>query len=92
MWDELYQQALEKGWEKLQNIPGVITGFHSTIDGLKRVDENLIAELLKQFPELKTLPEEPTSTIGKPLDFLTDLLVSIKNGLAYQRMIEDEKT
>jgi len=92
VWDELYKQALEKGWERLQNIPGVIAGFHSTIDGLKRVDENLITRLLKQFPELKTLPEEPTSTISKPLDLLIDLLISVREGLAYQRMIEDETT
>ena len=92
MWDELYDQALKKGWEKLQNIPGVITGFHSTIDGLKRIDQSLINKLLNRSPEFKVLPDEPTSTISKPLDLLANLFISIREGLAYQRMIEDETT
>ena len=92
MWDELFEQAFRKEWEKLRNIPGVITGFHSTIDGLKKVDQTLIDRLLQQFPDFKVLSEEPTSVIRKPSDLLTDLLISIREGLAYQRMIEDETT
>lgn len=92
MWEELYREALEDGWKKLQRIPGVITGFHSTIDGLKRVDEILLKKLLEQFPHIKELPNEPTSVIRTPEDFMTDLLISIREGLAYQRMIENEET
>ncbi len=92
MWEELYKEALEKGWKKLQEIPGVITGFHSTIDGLKRVDEDLIKKLLAQCPRIKNIPNEPTSVIGSPEDLIIDLLISIKEGLAYQRMIENEET
>lgn len=92
MWEELYREALEEGWKKLQRIPGVITGFHSTIDGLKRVDEDLLKKLLVQFPHIKNIPNEPTSVIRSPEDLLVDLLISIREGLAYQRMIENEET
>jgi len=92
MWEDLYKQALEEGWEKLQNIPGVITGFHSTIDGLKKVDASLIEQLLKKIGTITELPEEPTSAIRKPEDLIIDLLISIREGLAYQRMIENEET
>lgn len=92
MWEELYREALEDGWKKLQRIPGVITGFHSTIDGLKRVDESLLKKLLEQFPHIKDIPSEPTSVIKTPGDLITDLLISIREGLAYQRMIENEET
>lgn len=92
MWEELYREALEVGWKKLQEIPGVITGFHSTIDGLKRVDTDLIEKLVKFLPNTDSLPEEPTSAIRKPEDLILDLLISIKEGLAYQRMIENEDT
>ncbi|MBC7319806.1 hypothetical protein H5T89_04105 [bacterium] len=92
MWEELYREALEEGWKKLQRIPGVITGFHSTIDGLKRVEEDLLKRLLEQFPHIKSIPSEPTSVIRSPEDLLVDLLISIREGLAYQRMIENEET
>lgn len=92
MWEELYREALEKGWKKLQEIPGVMTGFHSTIDGLKRVDEDLVKKLLAQYPSIKNIPNEPTSVIRSPEDLIIDLLISIKEGLAYQRMIENEDT
>lgn len=92
MWEDLYKQALENGWKKLQSIPGVITGFHSTIDGLKKVDTNLIEKLKENISGINTLPEEPTSAIRKPEDLIIDLLISIREGLAYQRMIENEET
>jgi len=92
MWEELYREALEEGWKKLQKIPGVITGFHSTIDGLKRVDEELLKKLLAQFPHMKNIPDEPTLVIRTPEDLISDLLISIREGLAYQRMIENEET
>lgn len=92
MWEELYREALEVGWEKLQDIPGVIIGFHSTIDGLKRVDVDLVEKLIKSLPNIETLPEEPVPAIRKPEDLILGLLISMKEGLAYQRMIENEET
>ncbi|HHV93393.1 MAG TPA: hypothetical protein GXX47_02510 [Firmicutes bacterium] len=93
-WQDLYQAALDKSFSALETIPGVILGFHSTIDGLKRVVPEQIEKILAANPALEeevssrldTLPTE----IRTPADLLVGLASSLQRGKALQLMITEE--
>ncbi len=93
-WQTLYETALDKSFPALESIPGVIFGFHSTIDGLKRVVPEEIEKVLKENPALEeevsrrlgTLPAE----IRTPADLLVGLASSLQRGKALQLMIREE--
>jgi hypothetical protein len=66
-WQKLYEAALDKSLPALETIPGVILGFHSTIDGLKRVVPEEIEKILSQDPALGGSQPPPRLTpCGNP--------------------------
>jgi len=93
-WQKLYEAALDKSLPALETIPGVILGFHSTIDGLKRVVPEEIEKILSQDP---ALAEEVSRRLGSlpaeirtPADLLVGLASSLQRGKALQLMIREE--
>lgn len=95
-WETLYQNAVHKNFPALESVPGVIVGFHSTIDGLKRVIPEEIERILSEDPTLEeevirrlgTIPSE----IRTPADLLVGLASSLQNGKALQLMIREKAT
>lgn len=51
-WDQLYRQAWQEGVTRLQALPGVVLGFHSTIDALKQVHDDKLYHWWADDPEL----------------------------------------
>ncbi len=95
-WENLYREAVPKKRTSLEAVPGVILGFHSTIDGFKRVVPTEIEKVLNEDP---TLQEEVLSRLGAvpseistPADLLVGLLSSLQKGKALQLMIREEAT
>ena len=95
-WENLYREAVSKNFPALQSVPGVILGFHSTIDGLKRVIPEEIEKILSQDPALQ---EEVTRRLGTvpaeirtPADLLVGLASSLQRGKALQLMVREETT
>ena len=95
-WDSLYERAVHNNRANLESVPGVVLGFHSTIDGMKRVNP---AEIEKILAEDSALAKEVISRLGTipaeirtPADLLVGLLNSLQNGKALQLMIREETT
>ena len=95
-WEKLYREAVNKNFPALRSVPGVILGFHSTIDGLKRVIPEEIEKVLSKDPALQ---EEVTRRLGTvpseirtPADLLVGLASSLQKGKALQLMIREEAT
>ncbi len=95
-WNQLYQAALPQSMQKVRDVPGIILGFHSTIDGLKRItapilekaltaDKALFEEVLSR---LGTVPQE----VASPADLLVALIDSMQRGKALQLMIRNQET
>lgn len=95
-WESLYETALPAAKSSLKSIPGVILGFHSTIDGLKRVEPAQLEEILAADPQLLNevkcrLGSTPLE-IQTPADLLVGLFNSLQRGKALQLMIRNETT
>ncbi len=95
-WQELYREAVDKSLSAIPSVPGVILGFHSTIDGLKRVAPEEIEIILSEDSTLQdevirrlgTVPSE----IRTPADLLVGLASSLQRGKALQLMVREEST
>lgn len=95
LWEEIYKTNWQSGLSRLRKISGVVLGFHSVIDGVKRVESVNLEPVLNRncitasdFERLTSLPDE----IRSREDFLVCLLDSMRKGKAMQRMIRDAGT
>ena len=96
IWNGLYEKAVHNSRTSFESVPGVALGFHSTIDGLKRVVPQKIENILAEDP---ALAEEVLNRLGNvpteictPADLLVGLIDSLQNGKALQLMIREETT
>ena len=95
-WNELYERSLPENLAKIDQVPGVVLGFHATIDGVKAVRP---AELAKILAEDEALRKEVLDRLGQvpleinsPADLVIGLLDSMQKGKALQLMIRSEET
>ncbi len=95
LWEKIYKANWQSGFSRLRKISGVALGFHSVIDGVKRVERANLEPVLNRngvitsdFERLTSLPDE----IRSRKDFLVCLLGSMWKGKAMQRMIRDAST
>lgn len=101
-WEATYRERWREGLTRLQGIPGVVLGFHSVIDGLKRVKKADVERALERVPVYGVAreaaegdgatPAGSPEEIRSPRDFLLCLLDSMQKGKAMQRMIRDAGT
>ncbi|NLV91615.1 MAG: hypothetical protein GX030_04370 [Firmicutes bacterium] len=95
-WNQLYQEALPQSLQEVRDVPGIILGFHSTIDGLKRITAPILQEILTKdesllqqvLDRLGSVPPE----INGPVDLLVALIDSMQRGKALQLMIRNQET
>ncbi|MGI6038062.1 MAG: ADP-dependent glucokinase/phosphofructokinase [Limnochordia bacterium] len=95
-WNDMYRRYLPANLEKISQVPGVILGFHSTIDGLKGVNPQELENILREDDALREevlarqgqIPLE----INSPADLLVGLLDSMQKGKALQLIIRSEET
>lgn len=95
-WNELYERSLPENLAKIGQVPGVVLGFHATIDGVKAVRP---AELTKILAQDEALRKEVLDRLGQvpleinsPADLVIGLLDSLQKGKALQLMIRSEET
>ncbi|MCR4426526.1 MAG: hypothetical protein NUW23_10120 [Firmicutes bacterium] len=96
IWDRTYRESLAGIAERFAKdaVPRAILGFHTTIDGIKRVVPEEVERVLSEDPALAervrarlgATPEE----INTAEDLLVALLDSMSRGKALQRMIRSE--
>jgi ADP-dependent phosphofructokinase/glucokinase len=95
-WNRLYERSLPENLAKIDQVPGVVLGFHATIDGVKAVQPDELAKVLAEdeglrqeiFDRLGQVPLE----INSPADLIIGLLDSMQKGKALQLMIRSEET
>ena len=95
-WNATYQNNIIPALKRLRKVQGVILGFHSVIDGIKRVKSDEIETILNTNLDLKQSVQEkiyamPTE-IFSPADMMAGLLISIKSGKSYRMVIRDKVT
>lgn len=95
LWDDLYAEALTSGLQAVSEVPGVVLGIHSVIDGLKRVSAESIANAMRDITlrerVLASLDDVPRE-INSPVDMLCALVSSMMKGKAMQLMIRNQET
>ncbi|MBE3577653.1 MAG: hypothetical protein IMX00_08165 [Limnochordales bacterium] len=104
-WDRWYREAIAEGVRRVRELPGVVLGFHSTIDGLKKVEAGSLKEWLGSLPGLaeqvaELLAADASGTprvaalreIRSPAELLAALLDCMARGKARQLMIRSEET
>ena len=95
-WDQLYREHLPQGFATVRELPGVVVGIHSVIDGLKRLDVAQIEKILEEDPCLADAALEASQEdlvpgeINTPRDFVIGLFTSFSRGKALQLMIRQE--
>ena len=95
-WDQLYREHLPQGFATVRELPGVVVGIHSVIDGLKRLDVAQIEKILEEDPSLADAALEASQEdlvpgeINTPRDFVIGLFTSFSRGKALQLMIRQE--
>ncbi|MGI6082657.1 MAG: ADP-dependent glucokinase/phosphofructokinase [Limnochordia bacterium] len=95
-WDQLYQENLPQGFATVRELPGVVVGIHSVIDGLKRLDIAQLERILADDPSLADAALEASEKelvpgeINTPRDFIIGLFTSFSRGKALQLMIRQE--
>ena len=95
-WDQLYREHLPQGFATVRELPGVVVGIHSVIDGLKRLDVAQIEKILEEDPSLADAALEASQEdlvpgeINTPRDFVFGLFTSFSRGKALQLMIRQE--
>lgn len=87
-WNNIYTSTIEEAVDRIGKIPGVVLGFHSTIDGLKRIEPVKVETALKEHAPKEQLPIE----INDPADLMTGMLHGLIPGKALQLMIRNENT
>ena len=95
-WNATYQNNIIPALKRLRKVQGVILGFHSVIDGIKRVKSDEIETILNADLDLKQSVQKkiyamPTE-IFSPADMMAGLLISIKSGKSYRMVIRDKVT
>jgi len=95
-WNRLYTTALPTNLQRIREVPGLVLGFHSTIDGLKRITAPIVEHLFQQSPDLLQQVKEQLDTvpteINSPVDLLVALISSMRRGKALQLMIRNQET
>lgn len=96
-WENLYQDAYNRGLEAIRGLKGVACAFHSVIDGTIRLTPDVIQPVLDEKPFLKKAAlagcrGEAPLEINTPEDFIQGMFYSLKRGAAMQRMIRSEET
>jgi ADP-dependent phosphofructokinase/glucokinase len=93
IWRKLYKDAIPGASSRLKNIPGVVIGFHSVVDGIKRFSSPDVAALLMD-PEVQDLSltdlDSTAEEIKTPTDFVKGLLLSLRAGRSYRLIISEE--
>lgn len=107
MWEHVYSSVYHECSKRLAassasgqaeaSMPRPILGFHTTIDGLKKVvpsqvedvlvSDSFMADEVRERVGKGEIPEE----IWTPEDLLTGMLISMSRGKAFQRMIRSKK-
>ena len=93
-WEHIYREAYRGVLAQAEaGMPLPILGFHTTIDGLKRIVPDEVERVLQADPAMAAdvsarvaagaVPEE----IWTPTDLLVGMLVSLAKGKALQRVI-----
>ena len=93
-WNDIYEHNITPAFARLQSISGVVLGFHSVIDSIKRVKAAEIEAVLNANPDLKqevlakidAVPIE----ISSPADMLAGLLHSLRAGRSFRMVICEE--
>ena len=93
-WNDIYEHNITPAFARLQSISGVVLGFHSVIDSIKRVKAAEIEAVLNANPDLKqevlakidAVPIE----ISSPADMLAGLLHSLRAGRSFRMVIREE--
>ena len=93
-WNDIYENSITPVLARLRNISGVVLGFHSVIDGIKRVKAEEIEAVFNANPDLKqevlakidSVPIE----ISSPADMLAGLLHSLRAGRSFRMVICEE--
>lgn len=93
-WEQIYERGYRGVLERAAaGMPLPVLGFHTTIDGLKRIVPEEVERVLEADPAMAedvrsrvargAVPEE----IWTPADLLVGMLVSLAKGKALQRVI-----
>lgn len=95
IWDDIYSEDVPPAFDRLRGVKGVALGFHSVIDGIKRVDPAEIEAVLRRDPALcravaEGLNHPPPVEIGSPADALVGLLHSLRAGRTFRMVIHTE--
>jgi ADP-dependent phosphofructokinase/glucokinase len=92
-WDGLYERIIPNALERIQQIPGVVVGFHSVVDGISPIAASQVEALLEEaeigdisLGDLKASPEE----IKTPTDFVIGLLYALQAGRSFRMVINEE--
>ena len=93
-WNDIYENNITPALVRLRNISGVVLGFHSVIDGIKRVKAAEIEAVLNANPDLKqdvlaNIDAVPIE-ISSPADMLAGLLYSLRAGRSFRMVIREE--
>ena len=65
-WNTIYQHSITPALERLRKVQGVLLGFHSVIDGIKRVRPGEIETILNADLGLKQSVQEKIDAV--PMD------------------------
>lgn len=94
-WQSLYESSLERALQRINEVAGIVLGFHAVVDGLKKLQPGEVESvlennlgLLDQVKQMADLPKE----IHSPADFMKGLLSSMERGKALQLMIRERQT
>ncbi|MBM3236023.1 hypothetical protein FJZ31_06955 [Candidatus Poribacteria bacterium] len=94
IWNDIYEYNVTPALERLRNISGVVLGFHSVIDGIKRVKAEEIEAVLNAHPDLKqevlTKIDAVPIEISSPADMLAGLLYSLRAGRSFRMVVREE--
>jgi len=95
IWQQRFEGSMEESVARIKRVPGVVLGFHSTIDGLKKVTPELLDSLLASDPELaeeaRARTQDLPIEINTRADLLGGLLSSMQRGKALQLMIRKQE-
>ncbi|MCZ6678217.1 MAG: hypothetical protein O7E52_13310 [Candidatus Poribacteria bacterium] len=93
-WNDIYEKNLTPALARLRGISGVVLGFHSVIDGIKRVKAAEIEAIFNANPDLESqvlakIDAVPVE-ISTPADMLAGLLASLRAGRSFRMVIREE--
>ncbi|MDI6734706.1 MAG: ADP-dependent glucokinase/phosphofructokinase [bacterium] len=94
IWNKIYRETLPISLEQIDKLGDVVLGFHSTIDGLKKVKFSDIQRLINNNPELKEKIKRKWGTVPQTINSVEDIFIglftSMERNQGLQLMIQTE--